>query len=413
MGWEIILKILRRSAFMPLLVVAQVVFALVVLVNVGSMMSRQMAPVLTTTGVPSHEILMTRTVSAGKHPWSYARVQAAEQSVRAIPGVTAVSAGLGAPFTADGMLLALEPTAVESRRSVHADAFSGDHVMQVLGLRVLRGRGFGADDYVRGNFGQLWSGPRAALITESLAHQLFPHGNAVGQSIWTASGNHDKTDHPMQVIGVIGNTLRSAVMKNGPAQMDNVVLTPFQPDAMPFVAFMVRTKPSRRDAVMKRLPAVLGKALDMTSKDAVKVATYEDARAAVMHGHKLMAWMLAVVLATVTVVVLLGIAGLSGFWMQARMHALGVRRALGATRRDILRDCHLENLLMVGTGVVIGVLVGLLVAAWLRAHFDLGTPSALAWVVGALLLLTFGQLAVLAPALRASRVPPVVATRSV
>jgi putative ABC transport system permease protein len=251
------------------------------------------------------------------------------------------------------------------------------------------------------------------LITASLAQQLFPAGGAVGQSLWMAPGPHDKDDHPVRIIGVISNTLRSSVMKNGPEAMDNVVLLPFQADTMPQVAFMVRTKPARRDAIMKRLPGVLTKALGITAKDAVTVHTYEDARRDVMHSHKLMAWMLAAVLATVAIVVLLGIAGLSGFWMQTRLHSLGVRRALGATRRNILRDCHLENLLMVGCGIVIGVVLGLLAAAWLRIHFALGTPSLGIWIVGVLAVLAFGQLAVLGPALRAARVPPVVATRSV
>jgi putative ABC transport system permease protein len=412
MGWNVMLKVLRRAGFVPLLVVAQVVFALVVLVNVGSMLATQMAPVLSPTGVPANEVLLTQSISGGQHPLSYARIQAAEQSVRAMPGVIAVSAGLGAPFAADGFGLRAQPTAEKSGHSTHADLFSGDHVVQALGLRIMRGRGFATDDYERGGFDKLMDG-RVALITASLAQQLFPGGDSVGQSIWLTSGTHDKDDHPVQVIGVISNTLRSNVMNNGPEAMDNAIVLPFQADAMPQVAFMVRTKPMRRNAIMKRLPAVLTKALGITAKDAVTVHRYEDVRRDVMHSHKLMAWMLAAVLATVAIVVLLGIAGLSGFWMQTRLHSLGVRRALGATRRNILRDCQLENLLMVGSGVVIGLILGLLAAAWLRIHFALGTPSTGIWIAGVLLVLAFGQLAVLGPAMRAARVPPVVATRSV
>jgi putative ABC transport system permease protein len=409
------LKILLRSGFVPSLVIAQVIFALVVLVNVGSVLSQQMAPVLEPTGVPPRTVLITDPIVAayaGQPTWSYARIQTAEHAVRAMPGVISVSAGLGAPFSADGTTLTAQPTTANAHHTAHADMFSGDHVIKALGLHVLRGRAFTIDDYSRGSIFQKSSFPRSVVITEALAKKLFPDGHAVGQSI-TKMPNTGKGVQILQIVGVVNNTLRSQVMQGGTSQMNNVMLLPLQSDNTPFVAFTVRTKPPLRDAVMKRLPSVLTATLGITSKGAITVNTYEEARDTVMHRHKTAAWMLAVILGTVAVVVILGIAGLSRFWMQARVHAIGVRRALGATQSSILRDCHLENLLMVGIGVVIGLAVGLLAAAWLRSQFELGTPSLMAWIIGAVAVLAIGQLAVLGSALRVSRLPPSVATRVV
>lgn len=417
MGWKVMLKTLLRSQFTPLLVIAQAVFALVVLVNVGSMLYQQMAPVLAPTGVPARQVLITNMLmaaNAGQRGWSYARIREAEQAVRMLPGVEAVSAGMGAPFGGDGIPLPVRPTTVRGHRTVNADLFSGDNVVRTLDLHVVRGRGFSNDDYERGGLGEALSGKgtRVALVSRSLARQLFPDGHAVGQSLWLFP-NAKANKNSVQVIGVFSNTLRANVMEGGHAGMNNVVLTPIMPSNTPIFAFMVRATPLKRDAVIKGLPAVLAAALGFSSTDAVTVRTYESARDSAFHGNVTAAWVLAAVLGTVTVVVLLGIAGLSGLWVQARIHEIGIRRALGARRADILRGYLLENLLVVGVGAVLGVSVGVLASAWLRLHFELQSPGWIAWLAGALVLIVFGQLAALGPALRASHVPPVAATRSV
>jgi putative ABC transport system permease protein len=108
-----------------------------------------------------------------------------------------------------------------------------------------------------------------------------------------------------------------------------------------------------------------------------------------------------------------GIVGLSSFWVGQRRRSIGVRRALGATRGDILRYFQTENALIVGIGVVLGAALGIAANLSLMTHYEL--PRMPLWVlaVGALLLWLLGQLAVFGPARRAAAVPPVEATRSV
>jgi putative ABC transport system permease protein len=109
----------------------------------------------------------------------------------------------------------------------------------------------------------------------------------------------------------------------------------------------------------------------------------------------------------------LGITGLANFWVQQRTRSIGIRRAIGATRSDILRYFQTENFLIVTFGVVLGVLLAVGLNLLLMKHYEL--PRLPLWYlpVGAVVLWVLGQLAVLSPALRASNVPPMVATRSV
>ncbi|MDQ2972666.1 MAG: FtsX-like permease family protein, partial [Pseudomonadota bacterium] len=109
----------------------------------------------------------------------------------------------------------------------------------------------------------------------------------------------------------------------------------------------------------------------------------------------------------------LGITGLANFWVQQRTRSIGIRRAIGATRADILHYFQTENFLIVSFGIVFGMILAFAINLTLMKFYELPQLPLYYLPIGALVLWLLGQLAVLGPALRASHVPPVVATRSV
>jgi putative ABC transport system permease protein len=126
-----------------------------------------------------------------------------------------------------------------------------------------------------------------------------------------------------------------------------------------------------------------------------------------------MAILMGVVCAVLLAITAAGIVGLTSFWVGQRRKQIGVRRALGATRHDILSYFLTENLLIGAGGVVLGAGLAIGMNLWLVSHFEMERLSLLYVAVGVIALLALGQGAVLAPAMKASRVPPVEATRSV
>jgi putative ABC transport system permease protein len=107
-----------------------------------------------------------------------------------------------------------------------------------------------------------------------------------------------------------------------------------------------------------------------------------------------------------------GIVGLASFWVAQRTRMIGVRRALGATKAQIRQYFQLENLLLCGLGVGVGAGAALAISQFVMQ--PQGAP-ALPWFylpLGAALLLLVGQLAVLAPARRASELPAAAAMRA-
>jgi len=122
--------------------------------------------------------------------------------------------------------------------------------------------------------------------------------------------------------------------------------------------------------------------------------------------------MLVGVIVSLLGVTALGIVGLASFWVAQRRKQIGIRRAIGATRGDILRYFQTENFLIVTFGIALGMLLAFVLNALLMKFYELPHLPLYYLPLGAIALWVLGQLAVLGPALRAARVPPVVATRT-
>jgi putative ABC transport system permease protein len=126
-----------------------------------------------------------------------------------------------------------------------------------------------------------------------------------------------------------------------------------------------------------------------------------------------MAGLLVGVIVALLLVTGLGIVGLGSFWVAQRRRQIGVRRALGATRANILHYFQTENFVLATIGIVFGMILAYGINLFLMQRYELPRLPWMYLPVGAVALWLIGQLAVLGPALRAAAVPPVVATRSV
>jgi putative ABC transport system permease protein len=174
--------------------------------------------------------------------------------------------------------------------------------------------------------------------------------------------------------------------------------------------YVVRVKPGQLAAVMqaaqKRLFEVnRGRILE-------KVRTIAEARAAGYRDDRGLAVILGVVCAALLAVTAFGIVGLTSYWVTQRRRQIGIRRALGATRSAITRYFQIENLLIASTGAALGVALAIALNLWMVNSFEMARLHTGYPLIGALVVLLLGQLAVLWPALRAASIPPALATRS-
>jgi putative ABC transport system permease protein len=170
--------------------------------------------------------------------------------------------------------------------------------------------------------------------------------------------------------------------------------------------------PAQRQAVIERALRALKADGPLRLVSPKNATTLEAARDRYYRNDRAMAWLLAGVCLLLLVVTAVGIVGLTSFWVAQRRRQIGIRRAVGATRGDILRYFQAENFLLASLGIVLGMALAYGLNLLLMRHYELGRLPGYYLPAGALALWLLGQLAVLGPALRAAKVPPVVATRS-
>jgi putative ABC transport system permease protein len=285
--------------------------------------------------------------------------------------------------------------------------FSDDHALATMGLKLVGGRNFRADEIS-------WIDPKnfdtapQLIISKALADKLYPDGSALGKPIYLS-----QQPEPSTVIGIVE---RMQVPWTGSWANDfaeNAVLVPRLLTGN-FGNYLVRARPGELAAITKSVPSLLFKTNRMrVIPEKRGVRTFDEVRAQAYKSDRGMAILMGVVCAVLLAITAAGIVGLTSFWVGQRRKQIGVRRALGATRHDILGYFLTENLLIGIGGVAVGALLAIGMNLWLVSHFEMQRLSLLYVAAGVIALLLLGQGAVLAPALRASRVSPVEATRSV
>ena len=108
-----------------------------------------------------------------------------------------------------------------------------------------------------------------------------------------------------------------------------------------------------------------------------------------------------------------GIVGMASLWVNQRRKQIGVRRAIGARQRDILRYFLVENFLVTSFGIAVGLALAVALNQWLVSALEVPRLPLHYLPGGVVALWALGLLAALGPAWRAARIPPAEATRSV
>jgi putative ABC transport system permease protein len=179
-----------------------------------------------------------------------------------------------------------------------------------------------------------------------------------------------------------------------------------------FARYAVRTKPGQLDATMRAVAPLLYKVNPLRVLDDDSVTSFAEIRAKAYRADVGMAVLMGVICLILIAVTAAGIVGLTSFWVGQRHRQIGVRRALGARKIDILHYFQIENMLIAGIGAVLGVLLAIGLNLWLITRYEMDHLPVLYVLVGMVAVLLLGQAAVFVPARRASNVPPVSATRA-
>ena len=402
-----ILSTLRRHKTASALIVLEIALSCAIICNAVFLIDTRLDRMDRITGLAETELVRLRYAGIGRNDNAAALTREDLAALRAIPGVRAATVTNQIPFGNSSSYSSINLEPDQQSQTLDASGYFGDEqLLETFGLRLIAGRDFAADEYVDLEVLQAPDSEvelAAVILTQATAERLFPDEQAVGRSIYLGD------DNSLRVVGVVEYLIRPSD-NGGPAAAGLSMVLPIR-IPYPQGSYVLRTDPARRGEVLKAAIDVLEK--QNPDRILLDNDTFEQVRDDYYAQDRAMAWLLIAVCIALLIVTALGIVGLASFWVQQRTKQIGVRRALGATRGQILRYFQTENFLLATLGIALGMALAYGINLMLMERYELPRLPAMYLPIGAVALWLLGQIAVFAPARRAAAVPPAVATRSV
>lgn len=322
--------------------------------------------------------------------------RAAHQSLldaaRAIPGVAHASLVSGAPLWRTGRFALFVPgiDSVSRLGEFTANAVSSGY-FDAIGTRILRGRPILASDNAQSE--------RVVVVGRGMAEVLWPGQEAVGRCIRVGADTMPCTT----VVGVSEDIVQSNYQLGESKRFHYYASVDQVPASGPrFLIINVAGKPAvETERVRKALQAV------MPGSSFVTVRPMETLLDSTYRTWRLGASMFLCFGVLALIVASVGLYGLIGYEVTQRMHELGVRVALGASRKDIVGLVVGRTIRLMIAGIVIGGATALMAGRWLEPLLfrQSATDARVYGIVGATMLLV-ALMASAAPALRASQADP-------
>ncbi|HEV8335760.1 MAG TPA: ABC transporter permease [Candidatus Polarisedimenticolia bacterium] len=320
-----------------------------------------------------------------------------------LPGVRSAGAASFLPVSGAGGLLHFNITG-RPPKGPHDFIAAGYRVVtpryfETMGMPAVKGRLLTARDDERA--------PSVVVINATMARTHFPGQEALGQRLQLGATPDDSIP-TMEVVGVVGDVIQGLDLEPKaemylPYRQADRILPAFQ------LSIVMRTagEPLLQAAALRRAVAEID-----PSQPLVHPRTMEDDVAASVAQPRFRTWLIGIFAGLALLLAAVGIYGVMSYSVTQRTSEIGVRMALGAQRRDILRAVVGEGLRFTLLGVALGLAGGLAVTRLLQGFLYGVSASDPATFVGvAALLVAVAVLASLAPARRATRVDPIEALR--
>jgi len=387
------------------LVVAEVALGLVLLIGAGLMMRSFASLTNVHPGFDPRNVLTARiTLTGATYEDTEARRRYVSQTIeqlKALPGVESAAfvapmpfsgAEIGGDFKIEGQdtEVGREPSA--NVRNVTSEYF------QTIKIPLLKGRYFSEQDQ-RGGVG-------AAIINETFAKRYFENGDPIGKRIKDLGVNQDAGDPKQyEIVGVVGDVHHNSLIKSATPEL----YLPHQQNSWPWGNFLVRT--ANDPAALTRSFTDTIRSNDKTVP-VTRVKPLTESISETISQPRFYALLFGLFGATGLLLTLTGIYSVISYTVSNHTREIGIRMALGAQGRDVLRLIVGKGLVLTLIGIGIGLLGALGITRVMQTLlFGVSATDWLTFTAVAMLLALVGLLATAIPARRATKVDPLVALR--
>jgi predicted permease len=388
----------RLFALRNLLVAAQIALSLVALIGAGLFLrSLQNAQRINPGFDAEHLAVLSFDLGAQGYTEERGRQfqQRVREVVRSVPGVQSATLASTVPLFFGGFArtVFLEGQDTSDRRSGRLVQITivGQNYLETLGIPLLRGRGLSERDQP--------DTPAAVIVNETMAKRFWPDQDAIGKRFKFFGQKHFQ-----QVVGIAKDSKYNFIGEEPTPYIYQAATQVYQPQLSLFV------KAARPEAVLGTVRGEvqqLDRTLPLTG-----VFTLREIFEQSLWAPRMGASLLAVFAGLSLVLAVIGIYGVMAYAVNQRTRELGIRMALGASRRDVLRLVVVQAARLTFVGIVTG-LVASFAASRLIASllFDVSPTDMATFVVVPVLLAAAALAASYLPALRATRIDPMVALR--
>ncbi|WP_426054982.1 ABC transporter permease [Janthinobacterium sp. PSPC2-1] len=405
-----ILSALMRSKTGAILVAVQVALSLAILANALHIVNVRQEVAARPSGVAAEGDvfhLLARNLRPLGHNEELALQKRLAAAARAVPGVVSVAQVSQVPLSRNGSNSGFAASRKQENSSAVAAVYiTPDSLIKTWGLKLLEGRDFTPAEIVEIDQNVTEEFPPQVIVTRAMAEKIHPGGgSALGMPLFLGTGEGAQQ---LQVVGVV-ERLQSQGAEVGD-KGEYSVLFPVRLTGDGDTLLTIRAEAGQRDRVMKEAEQAIRAATP--DKLILRLRTLDEDRDTRYRADRAMSWMLITVSALLLLVTASGIVGIASLWVTQRRKQIGVRRALGARRVDILRYFLTENFMITSVGVAAGVVLALGLNQLLVSQLEMARLPLPYLLGGAAVFWLLGLGAVYGPAWRAASISPATATRS-
>jgi putative ABC transport system permease protein len=380
---------IKSRRWQQALIIAQVAAATVLLVLGGSLVRGLKEMLKADIGFDARNLttvevsLPREQYKTAEQRWTFA--QRAFGEIRAIPGVTAVSACTLLPFGYGENINTFE---IIGKPKPQADPiadmnFVWPDYFETMGIRVLQGRAFEERDYANTK--------RITIIDQTMAKKFFPGEDPIGRQIRTSK-------IVFEVVGVV-NRVRVGSLDEDPAPQMYFPIT-----SQSLSSIVVRTSQDIPGLVNQIAGAI---ATIDRDRPIYNVFPMEALVERSIRYRRFIAWLVSVFAGAGVVLAAVGTYSVLAYTVQLRRREIGIRMAVGASSRRIAKWVGTQGATLVAGGLAIGVLASIAAERLLRTQVaEIRFADPWVWTVLVAVLALAGILACAAPAWRASRIHP-------
>ena len=409
-----LLRAMNHNRTRVVLLVLEIALTLAIVTNCVNVIIAERAKMRVVSGFDDDNILWVRArpfaAEYQEDAFLNNMVDADIRRIQAIPGVRSVANTHFQLWEGGGSGTQIKAAGTSQRPAGTQVYWTTKDIFETLGMKIIEGRGFQDGDH---NVGPENDTPRVVVLSKTVADVLFPDGKAIGKAVVEADDNGTPEGEPLTVVGIVERFFNPYGYNpdtwRGVA--DRAIFIPSRVAGYGFgLRYLVRTQPGEMPRVMAAVEKTL---LQADARRVIDFQPTPEKKAKWFSSARLAVFVMTALIVALVFVTALGILGVTSLSVAQRTKQIGTRRALGATRADILRQFLLENWIITSVGLMIGIGGAYLLNFFLVSHVS---DVKLQWplIVGGMLLLWInGLLSTIPPAMRAMMVPPSIATRSV